>query len=80
MAENPYLTAILAKRSERKESHPDMRDLSQAEIILLSTITQAISQGLETLSQYGSFEVASLAAAGAGATSATLETVSAIKN
>jgi hypothetical protein len=84
MAENIISTAILAKRADMRESHPNMEDMSPNKIALLSIITRAITeaanQGTQTLNQYGSLKIAGLAAIGAGVTGATLETASAFKN
>jgi len=80
MAENPVLTAILARRSERGESRPNMEDLSPAMMVFLSSLTQALSHGAKNLAQYGAPEVAGLVAASAGATGAVIEAANIGKN
>ena len=58
MSENPALTAMLARRAEKREENPDQRKLSTAEIILLSSVEKAIQEAMEILAKYGSIEIA----------------------
>ena len=53
MSENPALTAMLARRAEKREENPDQRKLSTAEIILLSSVEKAIQEAMEILAKYG---------------------------
>lgn len=58
MLNNPAFTATLAHRAEKREKNPDQRKLSEAEIILLASVTKAIQEAIDMLAKYGSLEIA----------------------